>query len=381
MKELKVLQLASGDLWAGAEVQFYNLCRKLHAFQGVQLRAILLNNGILAEELSRAGIHVTVLDEQTLSPFGILRRLARIVFEFQPDIIHSHRLKENVFAGAASPLSPRAKCVVTVHGAPETASKPANIYRTGGKIAEWLVIAFRFAAKIYVSHELRSRLEPRPNGKSRVIENGIDIEQTLEKARLHFEPYSGDEAKHIGFLGRLAPVKRPDLLLDVVEQAAVRDRLPYIFHVIGDGPLYNQLLFSAREKGVTQHIRIHGFHANPLPLLARMDCLLITSDHEGLPTNLLEAMCLGVPVVAHAVGEIPRVLEYGKLGILIENQDPGYYANALKECFSKSRPGRGPSDLFNRVKDRYSADRNAVRYLNLYQEILALKSTQECPEF
>lgn len=382
MKKLKVLQIASGDLWAGAEVQFYNLCRKLNAFQGIQLHAIVLNAGMLSDELDKAGVHVTILDEQKLSSFGILKRMAGFVSTFQPDIIHSHRLKENVLAGISSCLSPETKCITTIHGAPETSFKLANIYKMIYKLVERFLVTFRFTRKIYVSHELQSRLERRSGDKACVIENGIDVEQILEKARFRYEMNHKQDIKHIGFLGRLVSVKRPDLLLAIAEQTVTREKLPYIFHIIGDGPLYNEFRKSTVEKGLSEHIKMHGFQPNPLPLLAGMDCLLITSDHEGLPTNLLEAMCLGIPVIAHAVGEIPRVLDYGRLGTLIEHQDIKSYVDAIKQRLSSAEPVANVAHFMTqRVKDHYSANRNAEQYFHLYHEVLGLKKTQECPGF
>lgn len=382
MKTFKILQVASGDLWAGAEVQFYNLCQKLNAFEGIRLRAVVLNPGILADKLTHAGIDVAILNEQTLSSFVILRRLTSIVSAFQPDIIHSHRIKENVLAGVASLFFPETKCVTTIHGAPEIPFAFHNLHKKCYKLAEWLFIKFRFSLKIYVSHELQSRLAPASGEKTRVIENGIDIEETLEKARLRHTADCGQDAYNICFLGRLVPVKRLDILLDIAEQAVIREKLPYIFHIVGNGPLYPEFQSSVAERGLWKHVRMHGFLANPIPLLARMDCMLITSDHEGLPTNLLEAMCLGVPVIAHAVGEIPRVLNYGKLGTLIETQDAKSYIDAIKYCVST---GKGNNTAVNAppiwVKNHYSAAENAEKHFNLYKQILDPQETKECMGF
>lgn len=382
MKTLKVLQLASGDLWAGAEVQFYNLCRNLSNFRNIHLTVVLLNRGVLSDELGKAGIHVTVLDERTSPALQLLKRLASIVLNLQPDIIHSHRRKENVLAGLSSFFSPGTSCIATVHGAPETPFKLATAYKAVYKLAERMLIASRFSGKIYVSHELQSRLERFPGGGTRVIENGIDIEQTLEKAKSFYHFRREPDAKHIGFVGRLVPVKRPDLLLEIAERTVMREKSHYVFHVIGDGPLYEEFRRSVAAKGLSKHVRVHGFCPNPLPLLAGMDCLLITSDHEGLPTNLLEAMCLGVPVVAHAVGEIPRVLDHGRLGILVENQDVGGYVDAIRKCFSPAAPAGVAADLpAKRVQDRYSAKQNAEQYFRLYHEVLSPKKRKNAPAF
>src|SRR5205085_2417066 len=70
----------------------------------------------------------------------------------------------------------------------------------------------------------------------------------------------------------------------------------------GDGPLLDEVRQLTRELGLRDQVELPGFVADVAACLTNVDALIITSDHEGLPTVLLEAMALKVPVVAHAVG-------------------------------------------------------------------------------
>ena len=106
-KKIKILHIASGDLWAGAEVQLYTLSKALADTSDVEISVILLNHGELENKLRDADIALTVLDESTLSDIQILFRLIRHIRTQGPDLIHTHRLKENVIGSLAALLAGR----------------------------------------------------------------------------------------------------------------------------------------------------------------------------------------------------------------------------------------------------------------------------------
>ncbi|MFW2438942.1 MAG: glycosyltransferase [Arenicellales bacterium] len=116
---LKVMHVASGDLWAGAEVQLSTLARALHAMPDTSVSVILLNYGRLEQELKKSGINVIVLDESKLNGFQILYRIAQIIRKQKPGIVHTHRLKENILGSIAAHSVSRTVSMRTVHGAPE----------------------------------------------------------------------------------------------------------------------------------------------------------------------------------------------------------------------------------------------------------------------
>ena len=115
---INVLQIASGDLWAGAEVQLFTLAEALNRNEDVNINVILLNHGALEQNLINNGINVIVIDESTLNGFQILLRLVDTIRKINPDVIHTHRTKENVL-GSISALFSRTPTLRTSHGAPE----------------------------------------------------------------------------------------------------------------------------------------------------------------------------------------------------------------------------------------------------------------------
>jgi L-malate glycosyltransferase len=98
---LNICNIISGDLWAGAEVMAYHLLKGLRVYSSCDLSAIVLNNGKLSEEIKRLGIRTYVVEEKNLTFLAILLAVRKILHKNPPDIIHSHRYKENILSISA----------------------------------------------------------------------------------------------------------------------------------------------------------------------------------------------------------------------------------------------------------------------------------------
>jgi glycosyltransferase involved in cell wall biosynthesis len=119
-------------------------------------------------------------------------------------------------------------------------------------------------------------------------------------------------------VGRLIPLKRVDGLLEALKE------LPDLgLVVVGDGPERLRLERRARELGVSDRVYFAGQRSKKeaLGLMAACDLFVLNSVHEGLPHVVLEAMALGLPVVATAAGGTPEVVRDGETGVLV----PGRY--------------------------------------------------------
>ncbi len=354
---LKVLHVASGDLWAGAEAQLLTLATAQNAMSDVTVQVVLLNDLEAAQRFREAGITVHILDEAVLGDREIVHGLTDLLRYYRPHILHTHRSKENVLAALANFGVDRAPVVSTVHGAPE--------YRGG--LRQWLVrlanrvvTVFVQRAVIAVSEDLARQLRrPGVRNKLRVIRNGVDTDALAKIPVVR----AGDGRRHVGIVGRLQPVKRVDLFLqiaaDLVEAGAGDD---WIFHVYGDGPMRAGLETAAAQLLPASAIRFHGHVGDVHARIAALDCLIICSDHEGLPMTLLEALALGVPVVAHAVGGMAEVLAGDAAHRLVSDHRPPAYAAAIRDLMSAPpTPVRLPAE--------FTAAENARRTVALYREL------------
>jgi len=363
----RVLHLASGDLWAGAEVQIYHLLRALHARPDIQVSAVLLNSGELAKRLREAGVAVTVIDEKTASPLELLRGIRRQIRLTQAQIVHTHRFKENILGSIAARLSGRTLSVRTVHGRSEH-SRGKTLRHAIARLLDSATLHLQ-VGMVGVSRELCEYLRAQsPRDEVFFVPNGID---SSALARAAAEPcrYQKPPRWTVALVGRVVPVKRADLFLETAALLSRRQPDRYRFVVIGDGPLLPRMRELADQLGIAPHVDFLGFQGNSLAILRQMDCLALTSDHEGLPMVVLEALALGVPIVAHAVGGLPEVLEGIAGQRLVTDHTPEGYARAIAELAEST--GAPPPARQGLLPPHFEISRTAQAYATLYRDLLA----------
>lgn len=362
--QLRVMHIISGDLWAGAEVQAYTLMK--HLRNQCDISAIVLNPGRLADELQQLDIPVVVLDEAQYGSLDLVSKMRKEMFAFRPDIVHTHRQKENILGSLANSLSVRAKSVRTSHGAPEF--KPQG-FRKFQAWLDYLVGRYLQSVIIAVSDDLSIKLSDSfPKDKIEVVYNGVDVASLKTKATPAEFRRNAPDAKHIGIIGRIEPVKRIDLFVQMAE--ILKDQLPdqqLRFHIIGEGKLRPQIESHTKKSGSNDYIFFHGYRDDIPSCLASLDVLIMCSDHEGTPMIALEALALNTPVVAHNVGGLKEILEDWPDFHVTQHTAEGYAKAVTKFLEHSVRPQV-------RLTERYMANKNAEQTASLYLQLIPKKT-------
>ena len=379
---IKVLHIASGDLWAGAEVQLYTLAKALKKRPDTEVAVILLNHGTLAERLTACGIETRIIDETRYNGIQILRRLIRLLRDLGPDVVHTHRIKENILGSLAAAIA-GIPSLRTVHGAPE---HPPSWWRLDKSALYWMdILCGRLLQRriVAVSAPLAAALSPPyPATAISTIENGLDLEEVSKALPVGTSqsPDPGAKTK-VGLVGRLVPVKRVDLFLHTARQIkSAHPELDISFHVYGDGPLRAALEALSRELELTDSVRFEGHCEAIHSKIAELDILMMTSDHEGLPMTLLEAMALRTLVVAHAVGGIPALLDQGRCGVLVTEHSAEGYTKALGRVLQSAGPRHALATRARaRVARLYSAAGNAQAYAEVYASLTDTTGLERAP--
>jgi glycosyltransferase involved in cell wall biosynthesis len=213
--------------------------------------------------------------------------------------------------------------------------------------------------------------------------NGIPVEQVRAEAdninglREDF----GISDNHL-VVGTVAVFRRQKRLQDWLEVAnqIIKKQKNITFLLVGHGPEESMLRSRIRELKIEDRVVLPGFRPDGRRAMALMDIFLMTSEHEGLPIALLEAMALGKPVVATAVGGIPEVVKNGEQGFLtpVEAVDElaGYTAKLLGDPQLRRRMGeRGAATMEEKFHIKHR-----VKFIEeLYLEVLAEREQVEPP--
>ena len=127
------------------------------------------------------------------------------------------------------------------------------------------------------------------------------------------------------------------------------------------------------EAGLQGRVVLPGYRPEAARFLRAFDVFALASLHEGMPVSLLEAMALGVPVVATRVGGVPEVVTSGRDGILVAAGDEAALASALGDLLSDPALRAASGDAAARTAARFSLAETVLRTQQVYDEAIAAR--------
>jgi glycosyltransferase involved in cell wall biosynthesis len=362
----------SGDLWAGAEMQLLMTATFLSEQPNVALSVVVFNEGRLARELRQLGIDVTVLDEARTNAIALIRQLTGIFREQRIDVVHTHKYKEGVLGAIAAWRAGIPHFVRTVHGFAEPMVGWNQVKSYLYHAVDRLML--RRSADLIIAVSRRMAEELRETGFRPTmvtwIHNGVDVSQVRAarprdavRRELGIDP----GALLIGTAGRLSPIKGQAGLLRAA--ARILETHPTArFLIVGDGPLGSQLASMASELGLDHACHFIGPRADVFDLMAALDIFVLPSLNEGIPMALLEAMTLGTPIVAAAVGGIPEVIQHRVNGLLVPAADDQALADACLELAANPLWARALAAQAGRsITENFSHERSGEALLYAYR--------------
>ena len=373
-RRIAVCHVASGDRWAGAESQLAGLLTALQRIDDLKVSAIFLNEGRLAAEARQAGVEVCVLPESEWNFVEICSEACRFVRSKRIQILHSHRYKENLIAALVAGRCHVPVHVSSSHGAPEPFAGRRHYKQRAIQFLDRLVARYSTDLIVSVSEDLRRKLmRQMPFVKVVTVYNGIDERQvssslTMDEAkrRLGIPPEYGV----VGTVGRLDPVKRLDIFLAAAREI-VNCEPNTKFVIAGEGGEEQTLRRLAHDLHLDDRVLFLGHRDDVFDVLRAMDVLIFCSDHEGLPMALLEALFLGVPVVARPVGGIAEVIENGVSGVFVDSSDTGALAeacvNLLRDVDGRKQMAQSGTRL---VSAKFTAENSAAEVACLYRSLI-----------
>jgi glycosyltransferase involved in cell wall biosynthesis len=355
--------LSPGELFGGVETMVLTLSVHLRD-AGSAVLPLLFHDRELAARLRAAGLEPVVLEARHRYDPGAARRLAEATARRGCRVVHLHGYRATVTAAVAGARL-GAAAVKTEHGLPEPPGRLDDRAKAILNHALDVRATRRLRARVcYVTADIQRRCARDHAGlPRRVIHNGIaPVAREGRPRPAGLEP----GLFHAGIVGRVSAVKGIPTALRALASGAVPDRVR--LDIVGAGPLEAHLRRQASALGLADRVRFHGFRQDAIDWLAHLDLLLMPSLHEGLPYALLEAMSLGLPVVASRVGGLAEVLRHEETGLLIEPGDPDGLARALARLAGEPGLARRLGDAAAREqRARYTLERMVAEYREVYR--------------
>lgn len=320
----KIAILLPNLKFGGAERVAINLANALHE-EGIQIDILLMSRQ--GEFVEQAENRCSIIDLRCSRTYKLPGKLAAYLKANKPDALISSFWKLNLCACLARLFYPSVKLILWEHSPPSRSSNsPTWMYAPSASIA------YQASTKVVaVSTGVWKDIDRITVGlrrKTVVIFNPV----ASPKAHLLLPPRS-DQQKRLIWVGRFDVPKNPGLMLQAF--ALLPSDSGISLTMVGEGHLRSESEAACRKLGLHDRVSFTGFKADPYELLARSDLLVLSSDREGLPSVVIEAMHCGLRVVSTDCGDgIRDILLDGRYGTIVPAGDPAAMAQAIAEELS-----------------------------------------------
>jgi glycosyltransferase involved in cell wall biosynthesis len=298
----------------------------------------------------------------------VVFKLARLLKSEKIDVLHTHGYKSDIIGIAAARLA-GIPALSTPHGFDNSKDRKLQFFmQMGCKALKY----FDCVAPLSEQLEKDIRSFGVQETKIRTIMNGVDLTEIADDAKGSVPPTQNRTAT-ITYVGQLIERKNvADLVSAFGLLCRERDNVRLV--LVGDGPLKPTLMKQAAEENCEDRVQFAGYRKDRLKYIKESTIFSMTSSLEGIPRCMMEAMAIGVPVVAYSIPGVTNLVLHEKTGLLVNFGDKEALKNAwLQLLDNPERASRFGADGKERIEKCFSAQRMATEYTQLYSALKAQK--------
>jgi glycosyltransferase involved in cell wall biosynthesis len=343
----------------GYERQLYYLLRTIDRARYCPIVAVwnFLEDAPYTAKLQSLDVPLITLPNNG-SAVAKLRMLREIVLNIKPEVVHSYSFYTN-FAAHWAAHGTSAVAVGSLRSDFKLDKKAAGLWR-GALCARW--------PRFQISNNLLAVSTAQGAGgfftpaQLAFVRNGLDLKKFPK------QPLQMNERARLLGVGSLLPVKRWDRLITAAAELKRRG-LHFHLQIAGEGPLREELRRLADQSGLAGEVELLGYVPDVSSLLSEATLLAHTSDTEGCPNSVMEAMACGRAVVATDVGDIPRLVEDGKTGLVVRRHDSDALVCSLERLIKNPGECRRMGELGRaKAEQEFGLQRLATETLAAYRK-------------
>lgn len=359
-KALKVMQVTWGLVAGGAEMYAFTVAANLDAQKYRATLCAIDKGGALEPEIERLGIPYFVMNRRQGIDWKLMWRLYRLFRENRIEVVHTHHFNQLFYSVLGAKLT-GAKIVHMEHSVE---------FLKRRRLAGALKFLSRFCDKVIAigsdGAKALKELAGIPESKLEIIRAGVDPANYGESKSEARQALGLNQQEKIAVIvARLFPEKNHRLLLEAFAEVVQRVEGARLL-IVGDGVEEAAIQNEIRRLKLQEKVTMMGVRRDVARILAASDVFVISSDREGLPIAVLEAMAAAKPVVATAVGDLPMVVKDGETGRVVPAKNPQAMAAALTEilCDEEKALHMGAKAL--QAVDEYSLQTMIAKFESLY---------------
>jgi len=288
------------------------------------------SEGSLIEEANEQGINLLFINElvREISPLKDVTALIKLYIAMRNNrynIVHTHSSKAGILGRLAAKMAGIPVIVHTIHGWSFHDYLPSyqkHLFIYLEKIAAKFSDALVFVSEADLETGLKNGIGKKSQYRlirsaiPRIQFNNLEKNKEINRKKLGIP----DNVLVIGNVGRLSDQKNPIEWIQIAQKISLEED-NVVFLLVGDGPLRLDVEEEINEFFLSEKFILPGLTRDVLSYFSIIDIFLITSLWEGLPRTVLEAMAMGIPVVAYKSGGIPEIVSDGITGYLCKAGD------------------------------------------------------------
>lgn len=322
------------------------------------------------DDIKKIGIKKIILESnRTITSFF---EISKIIKKINPEIIFSVQMHANVLMLLINLFLFKNNLKILCCERLSPQSYHGNIK---GKIIIFLAkILYKYADKIICNSKgLSDEIKEISNSKNithiynPTLKN--DFKKLAYKNKVNEKPFLNKKKKIIISIGRFDENKNQMMLLKAINDLENKKDLELV--LLGEGYKKKDLIDYSKKINFRNKLHILGFKKNPYPYLARSDLFVLTSNFEGLPNVLIEAMSLGIPIISTNSPSGPKeILLNGKAGFLVKRNDYKSLSNKLNLFLNKPIIFNKKKKFYKQSLKRFSPNISQKKYLNIIKKII-----------
>jgi glycosyltransferase involved in cell wall biosynthesis len=354
--------LVIGQLgYGGAEGQLYELVRALRDGARIVVYCLSDRTEPYGPMLEKLGVVVRVMPARGSFDLRRVLALARAIREDGVEVVHAFLYIATAYTYLALLACPGVRLVASARNCkPEPNALKRAVMRRAFARSQAVICNSREMARFAVVY-YRARPE-----RVHVVYNGVDARRFAPAVS---SAERGEGGPVVGTVGRVERQKNLDVFLEAA--ACVRGDAPSArFEIVGEGSERPRLEALAERMRLADAVRFRGTTKDVPAFLAGIQQFWLTSDWEGTPNVVLEAMAAGIPVIATRVGGTGEVIDHGRTGMLVETGDVrGICAAALELWRDRARAKQIGAGARAAVLERFSLERMAADTAAVYAAV------------
>lgn len=350
----------------GAQVHLVRLVDLMRHFFSIEIICLGPRSEKLMAQFTN-DVEVTFFDMSSIrQPVTFLSSFLGLIWHLRcskPQLVHTYLNTANVFGLLAARLAGIRRVI--------TSRRDMGHFRTGRMAAVESLLSRHVAKKVFcvcqaVADVTRIQ-EKIPSEKLEVLLNGIDT--------MRYQPKAKESTKTKVVFSMVAAMNREmkghSDLLQAIAEAVTSQQHNFLFQLVGDGPLRDSLETEVRHLNIEKYVQFVGEQSDVMPFLENTDVLVVPSHTEGISNAILEAMAMGLPVIATAVDGNKEVLVDSVNGFLVPVRNSKAMARAILMYTANKPMIRMHGDNARKyVEENFSLRSMQDNFIVAYQEVL-----------